>query len=281
MTLRPTPVVMVSSLTQSGSDATIRALELGAVDYVAKPHGSDGLGFQRVAEDLIIKIKLASTARVRALHRPSGPPGILAAPRRAGSKTFIAIGASTGGVERIRDILQVMPANCPPIVITQHMGPSYLASFADRLDRLSQPSVRLATHGARLQQGVVFIAPGDVHLAVGRDSLGYLCQLQDTPAVSGHRPSVDVLFHSVAKAAGPNAVGAILSGMGRDGASGMAAMRANGAHTVGEQENSCVVYGMPKTAKEAGGVALELPLAQIAPELLRAIDAIADRPRAN
>lgn len=281
MTLRPTPVVMVSSLTQSGSDATIRALELGAVDYVGKPHGSDGLGFKKVAEELIIKIKLAATARVRPLHRPSAPPGILAAPRKVGAKTFIAIGASTGGVERIRDILQVMPANCPPIVITQHMGPSYLASFAERLDRLSQPSIRLATHGARLQQGVVHIAPGDHHLAVARDSLGYLCQIQDTPAVSGHRPSVDVLFHSVAKAAGPNAVGAILSGMGRDGAAGLAAMREAGAHTVGEQESSCVVYGMPKMAKEAGGVALELPLAQIAPELLRAIDAIADRPRAN
>lgn len=281
MTLRPTPVIMVSSLTQGGSDATIRALELGAVDYVGKPHGSDGLGFQRVAEDLIAKIKLASTARVRALHRPSAPPGVLATPRRASARTFIAIGASTGGVERIRDILQVMPVNCPPIIITQHMGPSYLASFADRLDRLSQPAVRLATQGARLQQGVVYIAPGEAHLAVGRDSIGYMCQLQETPPVSGHRPSVDVLFHSVAKAAGPNAVGAILSGMGRDGAAGMAAMRAAGAHTVGEQETSCVVYGMPKMAKEAGGVAIELPLAQIAPELLRAIDQIGDRPRVN
>ena len=280
MTLRPTPVVMVSSLTQAGSDATIRALELGAVDYVGKPAGSEGFGFQRVAEDLIAKIKLAATARVGQLRRPTAAPATLPAPRR-NARAFIAIGASTGGVERIRDILQVMPAACPPIVITQHMGPSYLASFADRLNKLCAPTVTLATPGARLQQGTVYIAPGEGHLAIARDAIGYVCQIQETAPVSGHRPSVDVLFHSVAKAAGGNVVGAILSGMGRDGAAGMAAMRAAGAHTIGEQESSCVVYGMPKMAKEAGGVAVELPLAQIAPELLRAVDAIADRPRAS
>ncbi|MEI6558347.1 MAG: chemotaxis response regulator protein-glutamate methylesterase [Rhodospirillaceae bacterium] len=281
MTLRPTPVVMVSSLTQSGSEATIRALELGAVDYVGKPAGSEGYGFQRVAEDLIGKIKLAATARVGQLRRPTSQPATLPAPRRGGGRSFIAIGASTGGVERIRDILQVMPANCPPIVITQHMGPSYLASFAERLNKLSAPAVALASQGARLQQGTVYVAPGEGHLAISRDSLGYFCQIQDTAPVSGHRPSVDVLFHSVAKTAGANVVGAILSGMGRDGAAGMAAMRAAGAHTVGEQETSCVVYGMPRMAKEAGGVVLELPLAQIAPELLRAIDSIADRSKAS
>ncbi len=282
MTLRPMPVVMVSSLTQSGSNATIRALELGAVDYVGKPAGSEGFAFQRVADELIAKIKLAATARV-SRPRPSVPqPATLAAPRRGGSKAFIAIGASTGGVERIRDILQVMPANCPPIVITQHMGPSYLASFAERLNKLCSPTIKLGSQGARLQQGVVYIAPGEGHLAVARDAAGYFCQIQDQPPlVSGHRPSVDVLFHSVAKAAGPNVVAAILSGMGRDGANGMAAIRAAGAHTIGEQESSCVVYGMPKMAKEAGGIVLELPLAQIAPELLRAVDAAADRPRAG
>ena len=279
MTLRPTPVIMVSSLTQAGSDATIRALELGAVDYVAKPSGSDGIGFQTVVDELIIKIKMAATARISLLRRPLAPASTLPAPRRSNARTFIVIGASTGGVERIRDILSVMPANCPPIAITQHMGPSYLASFAERLNKLCPPTVALATHGARLQPGTVYIAPGDRHLAISRDALGYLCQLQDSALVSGHRPSVDVLFHSVAKAAGTHAVGAILSGMGRDGASGMAAMRAAGAHTVGEQESSCVVYGMPRIAKESGGVVLELPLAQIASELLRAIDAVSDRPR--
>ena len=281
MTLRPTPVVMVSSLTQAGSDATIRALELGAVDYVGKPAGSEGFGFREVVAELIDKIKMAASARVTPLRRIQTPPPPLLSPRHMDSWSFIAIGASTGGVERIRDILQVMPPDCPPIVITQHMGPSYLASFADRLDRISPPTVALASHGARLQRGTVFIAPGDRHLAVAREASGYVCQIQDTPLVSGHRPSVDVLFHSVAKVAGPKAVGAILSGMGRDGAAGLAAMRAAGAHTVGEQESSCVVYGMPRMAKEAGGVVLELPLAHIAPELLRAIDAIGDRPRMN
>jgi two-component system chemotaxis response regulator CheB len=281
MTLRPTPVVMVSSLTQAGSDATIRALELGAVDYVGKPAGSEGLGFREVMDELIAKIKMAASARVTPLRRLRARPSTLRAPRRSDARSLIAIGASTGGVERIRDILQVMPADCPPIVITQHMGPSYLASFADRLNRLSAPTVMLAVTGARLQQGMVFIAPGDRHLVVARDTLGYVCQILETPPVSGHRPSVDVLFHAVAKAAGPNAVGAILSGMGRDGAAGLTAMRAAGAYTVGEQESSCVVYGMPRMAKEAGGVVLELPLAQIAAELLRAIDAIGDRPRVN
>ncbi|MBP2313714.1 protein-glutamate methylesterase/protein-glutamine glutaminase [Azospirillum soli] len=281
MTLRPTPVVMVSSLTQEGSDATIRAMEIGAVDCVAKPDGSEGHGFEAMAHELVAKIRVAATARL-SMRRPHAPGPTLATPRRAGSGTrFIAIGASTGGVERIRDVLAVMPADCPPIVITQHMGPSYVPSFAARLDRLSAPRVEVATEGARLTQGVVYIAPGDRHLVVIRDAQGFACHVQDGPAVSGHRPSVDVLFSSVAKAAGANAVGVILSGMGRDGASGMLAMREAGAYTIGETESSCVVYGMPRAAKEAGAVAVELPLAQIPAEMLRAFDAIGDRARTN
>ncbi|CAK0758585.1 protein-glutamate methylesterase/protein glutamine deamidase [uncultured Gammaproteobacteria bacterium] len=279
MTLRPMPVVMVSSLTQANSDITIRALEIGAFDYVSKPDGSEGHGFEVMAEELIAKVKGAATARI-AVRRPAVTPApLLAAPRRAVGNRFIAIGASTGGVERIREILISLPAQCPPIVIAQHMGPAYLASFASRLNQLSQPTVQLASQGARLRQGVVYIAPGDAHLAVLRDGTGYFCQLQDTPPVSGHKPSVDVLFHSVAAVAGANVVGLILSGMGRDGATGMAAMRAAGAYTIGEQESSCVVYGMPRMAKEAGGVVIELPLAKIAGEMLRAFDAIGERVR--
>jgi len=280
MTLRPTPVIMISSLTREGSDAAIRALELGAIDCLAKPGGSDGLGFEETARELIAKIRVAATARL-SMRRPHAVT-TLPTPRRAGAGgRLIAIGASTGGVERIRDILAVMPADCPPIVIAQHMGPSYVPSFAARLDRISAPSVQVATHGARLAQGVVHIAPGDRHLAIARDVTGFLCHIQDTPPVSGHRPSVDVLFGSVAKSAGANAVGVILSGMGRDGATGMKAMRDAGAHTIGEQESSCVVYGMPRMAFEAGGVAVELPLNQIPAEMLRAFDAIGDRPRAS
>lgn len=279
MTLRPTPVIMISSLTREGSDAAIRALELGAVDCLAKPGGSDGKGFEETARELVAKIRVAATARLTIRRAPA--TGTLPGPRRAGAAgRLIAIGASTGGVERIRDVLAVMPADCPPIVITQHMGPSYVASFAARLDRLSAPSVQVATHGARLAQGVVYIAPGDRHLAIARDTTGFVCHIQDGPPVTGHRPSVDVLFGSVAKAAGPNAVGVILSGMGRDGAVGMKAMRDAGAHTIGEQESSCVVYGMPRMAFEAGGVAVELSLHHIPAEMLRAFDAIGERPRA-
>ncbi|SMH54372.1 protein-glutamate methylesterase/protein-glutamine glutaminase [Azospirillum agricola] len=280
MTLRPMPVIMISSLTREGSDAAIRAMELGAVDCLAKPGGSDGQGFERTVQELVGKIRVAATARL-SMRRPHAT-ATLATPRRAGAVgRLIAIGASTGGVERIRDVLAVMPADCPPIVITQHMGPSYVPSFAARLDRNSAPSVQLAEHGMRPAQGLVLIAPGDRHLAIARDSGGLVCHLQDSPLVSGHRPSVDVLFGSVAKAAGPNAVGVILSGMGRDGAIGMKAMRDAGAHTIGEQESSCVVYGMPRAAFETGGVAVELPLHQIPAEMLRAFDAIGERPRTS
>ena len=279
MTLRPTPVVMVSSLTQEGSDAAVRALELGAVECVAKPAGSEGHRIEEMAAELIGKIRVAATARLT-MRRPVSTANTLPTPKRAGSGTrFIAIGASTGGVERIRDVLAVMPPDCPPIVITQHMGPSYVPSFAARLDKQTPPNVRLATHGARLAQGVVYIAPGDRHLAIAKDSQGFHCRIEDSPAVSGHRPSVDVLFHSVAACAGANAVGVILSGMGRDGASGMLAMRQAGAYTIGETESSCVVYGMPRAAREAGAVAVELPLAQIPAEMLRAFDAIGERAR--
>ncbi|NYZ14785.1 chemotaxis response regulator protein-glutamate methylesterase [Azospirillum sp. RWY-5-1] len=278
MTLRPTPVVMVSSLTQEGADATIRALELGAIDCVAKPDGADLSDF---AADLVAKIRIASTARL-SMRRPVAPTTTLPVPRRASAgQRFIAIGASTGGVERIRDVLSAMPADCPPIVVTQHMGPGYVPSFAARLDKLSLPSVRVATAGARLAAGTVLIAPGDRHLVIARDALGYVCQIQDTPAVSGHRPSVDVMFQSVARSAGPAAVGVILSGMGRDGAAGMLAMRQAGAFTIGETEASCVVYGMPRAARDAGAVAVELPLAQIPAEMMRAIDRSGDRTRPN
>lgn len=274
MTLRPMPVVMVSSLTREGSEAAVRALELGAVDCVAKPDGSDGRDMETMAAELLDKIRIASAARL------SAPRGLAAATGKGRIKTrgkatfkrFIAIGASTGGVERIRDLLTAMPPDCPPIIVTQHMGPHFVPSFAARLDALSEPAVAVATEGARLEIGKVFIAPGDRHLTVAKDSRGYFCRLQDSPPVSGHRPSVDVLFQSVASAAGAASVGVILSGMGRDGAAGMLAMRKAGCHTVGEQESSCVVYGMPRAAMESGAVVAEMPLSQIAAEMLRAAE---------
>ncbi|MGQ9366751.1 protein-glutamate methylesterase/protein-glutamine glutaminase [Azospirillum sp. ST 5-10] len=276
MALRPTPVVMVSSLTREGSDAAIRALEIGAVDCVAKPDGSDGQRFAAMAAELAAKIRVAATARPTALPaaRPAAP-----APWRAGTRAgVIAIGASTGGVERIRAVLSMMPADCPPILVTQHIGPSYVASLAARLDRQTPPAVRVAAPGVRLEPGTVHVAPGDRHLTLAPAAGGFACRIDDGPPVSGHRPSVDVLFHSVAEAAGADAVGVILSGMGRDGAAGLLAMRQAGAYTIGEQESSCVVYGMPRAARDAGAVAVELPLAQIPAEMLRAVAARGARP---
>ncbi len=277
MTLRPTPVIMVSSLTREGSEATVRALELGAVDYVEKPIATDRHGFEALKSELIAKVKMAAHARPsRRVERRLQP---LATPRRRVAGAIVAIGASTGGVERIRDLLSVLPSDVPPVVITQHMGPSYLASFAARLDSLSALSVALAEPGLRLGPGTAAVAPGNRHLGVIRDRQGYVCRISDGPPVSGHRPSVDVLFQSVAEAAGNDAVGIILSGMGRDGADGLLAMRSAGAATIGESEASCVVYGMPRIARQCGAVAVEVPLSKIAGELMRALDRSGDEQR--
>ncbi len=269
MTLRPTPVIMVSTQTRDGSEATVRALELGAIDYVAKPN-SGPADVAAMRDDLLAKVRMAATVRVS--RRPALPARALTlpAPRGVGGGHLIAIGASTGGVERIREILSAMPANAPPIVIAQHMGASYLASFAVRLNTLCAPTVRLARDGDRLAPGMVLIAPGDRHLVVTASGGGLVSRLDDGPPRSGHRPSVDVLFESVAASAGARAVGAILSGMGRDGALGLKAVRDAGGHTIGEQETSCVVYGMPRAAAAIGAVAVELAIDQIAAELLRA-----------
>lgn len=278
MTLRPTPVIMVSSLTRDGADATIRALELGAVDCVAKPDGASIGRFQDMVNELVAKIRVAATARMAhpPVHRPAGPAKVSAG-HRPGDRPLIAIGASTGGVERIREILTSLPADAPPLVVTQHIGAGYVASFAARLDRLSAVSVAVATEGCRLRPGTVSIAPGDRHLEVARDGTGFLCRLRDDPPVSGHRPSVDVLFQSVADAAGAGAVGVILSGMGRDGANGLLAMRAAGAYTIGETESSCVVYGMPRVARDLGAVVVELPIAHITAEILKVADTVGER----
>lgn len=276
MMLRPMPVVMVSSLTRSGADATVRALELGAVDCVAKPAGSDGRGFEIMAAELLEKIRIAAVSKpgrcsnARAVAIAAHPPAAGRTPGKV--DRFIALGASTGGVERIRDILTVLPGDTPPMVITQHIGATFVPSFAARLDKLSAMTVAVAENGAKLERGHAFVAPGDRHLSVIRDGRGWVCRIEDTPPMSGHRPSVDHMFHSVAKAGGAAVVGVILSGMGKDGAQGMRAMRDAGARTIGESEGSCVVYGMPKAAKEAGAVEIELPLNKIPTEILRVID---------
>jgi two-component system chemotaxis response regulator CheB len=266
MRLRPMPVVMVSTLTVRGAEATMEALELGAIDCVAKPSTGGLEGFH----DLPFKVKTAAKAKVRPL-RTAEPGAPKPAPlEHTPDDRIIAIGSSTGGVEALITVLSRFPANCPPTVITQHMPATFTKSFSERLDRLCAPKVAEAQDGAPLENGRIYIAPGgETHLEVVGSS-AMRCRLFAGPAVNGHRPSVDVLFRSVAKVAGSRAIGAILTGMGRDGAEGLLAMRQAGARTFGQDEASSVVYGMPKAAFEIGAVERQAPLERIAAELLKA-----------
>jgi len=270
MKLRPMPVVMVSSLTQSGTDATLRALELGAVDCVAKPAGGLVAGnHANFREELIAKVRSAAIARIRPRQLVERATRISVGPGYSSSEVIVAIGASTGGVEALHHVVQALPADCPAVVITQHMPPAFTASFARRLDAECAVVVREASDGVRVLPGHVYIAPGGRHLELSRSGANYMCKITDAPPVSGHRPSVDVLFRSVARHAGANAVGVIMTGMGRDGAEGLAEMRAAGARTIGQDEASCVVYGMPKAARDANAVEIEVSLSRIAEELLQ------------
>lgn len=269
MRLRPTPVIMVSSTTSAGAETTIRALEIGAVDCVGKPTGIEAELFPTLAG----KIRAAAATRGRLARTGGALASADAAPAKDAAYQsdgrVVAIGSSTGGVEALISVLSTFPANCPPTVITQHMPATFTKSFAARLDRLCAPNVREATDGAVLAAGQIYLAPGSAthHLTVtGAGTLR--CRLREKPPVNGHCPSVDVLFNSVAKAA-PNAcVGVILTGMGRDGASGLLQMRKAGADTIGQDAESSLVYGMPKTAFEAGGVQRQLPLRRIGREIL-------------
>jgi two-component system chemotaxis response regulator CheB len=264
MRLRPMPVVMVSSLTQAGAEMTLRALELGAVDCVGKP--TNATGTAEALAEVADKVKAAARASVRT--KADAAP---ATPRRLNylpSGDIVAIGSSTGGVEALLSILTQFPETCPPTVITQHMPATFTASFAARLDRASGAKVQEAVDGALLEPGKVYVAPGGAtHLEVVR-SAGLRCRLVQGDPVSGHRPSVDVLFNSVAQAVGEKAVGAILTGMGRDGAQGLLAMRKAGARTVGQDEQSCVVYGMPRTAFELGAVEKQVTLSSMGQTIL-------------
>jgi two-component system chemotaxis response regulator CheB len=264
MRLRPMPVVMVSTLTARGSETAIAALALGAVDCVVKPSAEDPQSFR----DLPARVKAAAGVR----RRPPAPEA--AAPPRSGAYRpdgkIVAIGSSTGGVEALIAVLQHFPENCPPTLVTQHMPPLFTRSLASRLDRMCRPTVREASHGAPLAPGVVCIAPGgEQHLEIaGRTT--FSCVLKAGPAVNGHCPSVDRLFASVARTAGRAAVGVVLTGMGRDGAQGLLEMRQAGARTIGQDEASSVVYGMPKAAFENGAVEQQLDLARIGPAVLEA-----------
>ncbi len=259
MRLRPMPVVMVSSLTERGSEITLRALELGAVDFVTKPKLSIQSGMMEYAELIADKIRAAARARVTARTVSQAQPGADAAKNLplirnplTSSEKLIIIGASTGGTEAIKEFLTQMPSDCPGILIAQHMPEGFTRSFAKRLDNLCKISVREAEGGERILPGHAFIAPGHSHLRLVRSGANYVTQLDQGPPVNRHRPSVDVLFESAAQCAGKNAVGVILTGMGKDGAAGMLAMRQAGAYNFAQDEASCVVFGMPREAIAVG-----------------------------
>lgn len=269
MRLRPTPVIMVSNLTGAGGDATIRALEIGAVDCIVKPQPGDTSLFG----DLPAKVRIAmeadviSAAPARTNAPSSAAPAAVRAFRPDGR--ILAIGSSTGGVEALTTVLSAFPANCPPTVITQHMPPTFTKSFADRLNRTCAPTISEAEEGAPLLPGTVYIAPGSPthHLEITGGAKPR-CRLRADKPVNGHCPSVDVLFRSVAKVAGANAVGVILTGMGRDGAEGLLAMRQAGAATIGQDAHSSLIYGMPKVAFEVGAVEKQFALRNISSEIL-------------
>ena len=268
----PMPVVMVSSLTEAGCQTTLRALELGAVDFIAKPKLDLREGMEEVAQDLIAKIKAAAMAKVGG--KGAGGRGkteplasrLLPTASSAMIKTtdtIIAIGSSTGGTEALRAVLEVLPPNTPPIIVTQHMPERFTKTFANRLNDLCRISVKEAEDGDSVLPGHALIAPGSYHMTLVRNGARYTVRINQDPPVNRHRPSVDVMFDSVARYAGANTIGVILTGMGGDGARGMLAMKQAGAYTIAQDEASCVVFGMPKEAIKLGGVDKILPLSEI------------------
>jgi len=276
MRLRPMPVLMVSSLTQAGSEITLRALELGALDFVAKPSLGIRSGMLEYANDIAEKIRAAAKSRPRqARQAQAAPRAALKAPL-VSSEKLIIIGASTGGTEAIRAVLEPLPANSPAILITQHMPGGFTRSFAERLNRLCSITVKEASDGERVLPGHAYIAPGDAHLKLARSGANYVARLDDGPPVNRHRPSVDVLFHSAATQAGRNAIGVILTGMGKDGAVGLLEMRQAGSATLAQDEASCVVFGMPREAIALGGAVEVVDLDEI-PERLMALVAASGR----
>ena len=274
----PMPVVMVSSLTEVGCQTTLRALELGAVDFITKPKIDLREGMEEIAQDLIVKVKAAAVARVRSKEiggnghqkpftsHPSPLPSGSAMIKT--TDTIIAIGSSTGGTEAVKEILERLPPHTPPILITQHMPERFTKTWADRLNKLCRISVKEAQDGDSVLPGHALVAPGDFHMTLVRSGARYTVQINQDSPVNRHRPSVDVMFSSVARYAGANAIGVILTGMGNDGAKEMLAMKQAGAFTIAQDETSCVVFGMPKEAIKAGAVDKVLPLNDIAGAIL-------------
>jgi len=269
MRLRPMPVVMVSTLTERGAEVTLKALELGAIDFVAKPRIGVADGLQALADDIAAKIRIAAHACVRRPHAPpAGAPEPPSAIGRLSTEKIIFIGASTGGTEATREVLAGLPADAPAVMITQHMPAGFTRNYAARLDGLCRVGVKEATDGERVLPGHAYIAPGGLQMSVERSGANYVVRVQDGEPVNRHKPSVEVLFLSAARVVGPNALGVMLTGMGADGAKAMKAMRDAGSWNVVQDEASCVVFGMPKEAIAAGAAHEVLPLADIGGRLI-------------
>lgn len=282
MEQHPIPVVICSSLVDDGSETTIKAMEYGAVEIIQKPK----LGTRQFLEESQVRIcdavRAAAQARLSNLRRTTRAvqpkltaDAVLAAP---GSKAMdvttdkvIVIGASTGGTEALRVVLEALPMSCPGVVVVQHMPEKFTKSFAERLDTLCAVTVKEAQNGDSVLRGHVLVAPGNFHTLLKRSGARYHVEVKEGPLVSRHRPSVDVLFRSAARYAGRNAIGVIMTGMGDDGARGLKELRDSGAVTIGQDEASCVVYGMPREAYERGAVEIVKPLDQIAQELVRQV----------
>ncbi len=274
MRLRPMPVVMVSSLTEKSSNITLRALELGAVEFVTKPKMDISKGMQEYAQEITDKIRIAASAKIKKSASPVDPshsadvvlPAV--ANRITTTEKIIIVGASTGGTEAIKEFLIRMPSDCPGILLTQHMPEAFTKSFSQRMDSLCKISVKEAEHNERILPGHAYIAPGHSHLLLKRSGANYMTELSQAAPVNRHRPSVDVLFRSAANFAGSNAIGVILTGMGKDGAIGMKEMKDAGSYNFAQDEASCVVYGMPKEAVTCGGVDEIVPLLEMTKRVL-------------
>lgn len=270
MRLRPTPVIMISALTDRNASVTLRALELGAIDYVTKPGALVSADTQSFASEIVDKIRVAATLRQRIANRRSAlAPAVNGAKKMArpivrAERNVVCIGASTGGIEAVKQILlQLTPAS-PPTLIVQHLPDVYTRAFADRMDKLCEITVQEAQGNELLAQGHAYVAPGHSHLTLTRTEQGYMTQLDQKPPVNRHRPSVDALFRSAAEVVGARGIGVLLTGMGRDGAEGLLAMRQRGAFTIVQDEASCVIFGMPRSAIELGAACVVLPLHGIA-----------------
>lgn len=290
MRLRPTPVVMISTLTERGAEATLKALELGAVDFVSKPRIGLVDGLRELSEQIVDKVRAASQANVRRTAPiPEAGSTVpkdwvsVPAPRSTGTgfstEKLVFIGASTGGTEAIKEILVRLPADFPAVLVTQHMPPGFTKTFAARLNGLSKLSVQEAVNGERLLPGHVYIAPGGTQFRVDRSGANYLAVVEDGQPVNRHKPSVEVLFKSAAKLVGRNACGVLLTGMGNDGAQALREMKDAGSYNYAQDEASCIVFGMPREAVLLGAADEVLPPAAIAEALIQRLRSAPDRYR--